>query len=51
VQQSRWITKGQPRAAAGNPKLQAEIFSDDAIKAKRNTSAVEVAPTCWWPRA
>jgi peptidyl-prolyl cis-trans isomerase D len=27
-----------------NPKLQAEIFSDSSIKAKRNTSAVEIGP-------
>ncbi len=27
-----------------NPKLVAEIFSDNAIKAKRNTAAIEVAP-------
>ena len=46
VQQSQWISKGQPAVPPhlSNPKLQAEIFSDDAIKAKRNTSAVEVAP-------
>jgi peptidyl-prolyl cis-trans isomerase D len=41
----QWLTKGQPAAPPlGNPKLMAEIFSDDAIKAKRNTSAVEVLP-------
>jgi peptidyl-prolyl cis-trans isomerase D len=28
-----------------NPKLLAEIFSDNAIKAKRNTAAIEVAPS------
>lgn len=45
VQQSPWITKGLPAGPAlANPKLQAEIFSADAIKAKRNTSAVEVGP-------
>jgi peptidyl-prolyl cis-trans isomerase D len=27
-----------------NPKVQAEVFSDDSIKNKRNTSAVEIAP-------
>jgi len=44
VLQSAWITKGQPLAPPLNsPKLLAEIFSDDTIKAKRNTSAVEVA--------
>ena len=45
VQQSSWIAKGQPSPPPlGNPKLQAEIFSDNTIKAKRNTSAVEVSP-------
>jgi peptidyl-prolyl cis-trans isomerase D len=45
VQVSPWITKGVPGVPVlGNPKLQAEIFSDNAIKAKRNTAAVEVAP-------
>lgn len=46
VQQSGWIPKGG--AAPGvlnNPKLLAEIFSDNAIKAKRNTAAIEVAPS------
>jgi peptidyl-prolyl cis-trans isomerase D len=45
VQQSPWISKGQggPGALA-NPKLQAEIFSDNTIKAQRNTSAIEVGP-------
>ena len=42
---SPWITKGVPSVPVlGNPKLQAEIFSDNTIKAKRNTAAVEVAP-------
>ena len=43
---SPWIVKGQGAQvlALNNPKLIAEIFSDDAIKAKRNTSAVEVGP-------
>jgi peptidyl-prolyl cis-trans isomerase D len=46
VQVSPWIVKGQGSQvhSLNNPKLLAEIFSDDAIKAKRNTSAVEVAP-------
>lgn len=43
VQTSPWITKGQPSVPTlASPKLQAEIFSADAIKAKRNTSAIEV---------
>ena len=46
VQQSPWLSKGAPAPvpALNNPKLQAEIFADDAIKAKRNTSAIEVMP-------
>jgi peptidyl-prolyl cis-trans isomerase D len=45
VQPSPWIPKGAaPVPMLGNPKLQAEIFSDAAIKGKRNTAAIEVAP-------
>ena len=46
VQASPWISKGAPAGSPllANPKIMAEIFSDNAIKAKRNTSAVEVAP-------
>jgi len=45
IQQSAWLTKGMPSSPIlSNPKLTAEIFSTDAIKNKRNTSAVEVAP-------
>lgn len=45
VQQSGWFAKagGAPPVLA-NPKLVAEIFSDNAIKSKRNTAAIEVAP-------
>ncbi len=44
VQVSPWLQKGQPApvGAFKNTKLMSEIFSDDAIKAKRNTSAIEV---------
>ena len=45
VQQSGWISRNAPgNRVLSNPKLVAEIFSDDAIKNHRNTSAVEVAP-------
>ena len=45
VQTSPWLSKGAaPVPALSNPKLQAEIFSDSAIKQKRNTTALEVAP-------
>jgi peptidyl-prolyl cis-trans isomerase D len=46
VQQSGWFSKaGGAPAVLANPKILAEIFSDNAIKAKRNTAAVEVAPS------
>jgi peptidyl-prolyl cis-trans isomerase D len=44
LQTSQWFPKGgAPVPALGNPKLQAEIFSDSSIKGKRNTTAIEVA--------
>ncbi len=44
LQQSAWIVKGQANAGPlGNPKLAVALFSDDAVKNKRNTEAVEVA--------
>ncbi len=45
VEHGDWLNKGG--AVAGplaNPKLQAALFSDEAIKNKRNTEAVEIAP-------
>jgi peptidyl-prolyl cis-trans isomerase D len=42
--QSPWFSKAAPGPVFGNPKLLAEIFSDEAIKAKRNTAAIEVQP-------
>jgi peptidyl-prolyl cis-trans isomerase D len=46
VQQSDWLAKGRGGVGPlGNPKLLAALFSDDAIKTKRNTEAVEVAPS------
>jgi peptidyl-prolyl cis-trans isomerase D len=46
IQHSGWIRKGQPANPPylSNPKLDAEIFSDNSIKSHRNTSAVEVSP-------
>jgi len=46
VRESGWIQRGVPANPPylSNPKLEAEIFSDNSIKAKRNTSAIEVAP-------
>jgi peptidyl-prolyl cis-trans isomerase D len=45
IQQSPLIAKGVPTPGPfGNAKLNKALFSDDAIKNKRNTEAVEVAP-------
>lgn len=45
VEHGDWMSKGGATAGPlANPKLQAALFSDDAIKNKRNTEAVEVAP-------
>ncbi|MEK6591491.1 MAG: SurA N-terminal domain-containing protein [Pseudomonadota bacterium] len=45
VQQSGWITRESASdTRLNNPKLLQAIFSDDVIKNKRNTEAVEVAP-------
>lgn len=45
IQRGDWIARGgQATPPFANPKLMAGIFSDDAIKNKRNTEAVEVAP-------
>jgi len=46
IQQSGWFGKqgGAPPLLA-NPKLLAEIFSSNTIKEKRNTAAIEVAPS------
>ncbi|MGE5493148.1 MAG: SurA N-terminal domain-containing protein [Actinomycetota bacterium] len=46
VQQSGWLAR-QPNPANGplaNEKLLSAVFSEDAVKNKRNTEAVEVAP-------
>lgn len=49
LQQGPWIAKGASMANPalnpfGNQKLNAALFSDDAIKNQRNTDAIEVAP-------
>ena len=48
IQQSGWIIKGaagQPGSPFANPKLAKALFSDDVVKNKRNTEAVEVGPS------
>lgn len=44
VQQSGWISRAAPPPQFANAKLLSALFSDDAIKNKRNTDAIEVAP-------
>ena len=46
VQTTGWIAKSarQELGALDNPKLLAALFSEDALKHKRNTDAVQVAP-------
>ena len=46
VQSTGWIAKSarQELGALDNPKLLSALFSSDAIKNKRNTDAIEVAP-------
>jgi len=46
VRHSDWVRRGMAANPPylSNPKLEAEIFSDNSIKSKRNTSAIEVAP-------
>ena len=46
IEQSDWLTR-QPNpanAVMANEKLLKALFSDDAVKNKRNTEAVEIAP-------
>jgi peptidyl-prolyl cis-trans isomerase D len=45
--QSNWIVKGSTQVAAelANEKLLKAVFAEDAVKNKRNTEAVEVAPS------
>jgi len=46
IQQTGWFAKGGGAPGVlNNQKLLAEIFSDNTIKAKRNTAAIEVAPS------
>jgi peptidyl-prolyl cis-trans isomerase D len=47
LQTSGWISRGAPAPDAGvlaSPRLQGALFAADAVKARRNTDAIEVAP-------
>ena len=44
VQHGMWLSKGQAPAGIWTEKALQAVFSEDALKNKRNTAAVEVAP-------
>jgi len=44
IQQSGWLDKGKPGALPWTDKAMQAVFSDDVLKDKRNSSAVEIAP-------
>ena len=44
VQQGGWLNKGQAPTGLWTDKVLQAVFSEDALKNKRNTAAVEVAP-------
>lgn len=44
IQQSDWLVKGAPAAEPWNAKVLQAIFSDETVKSKRNTAAIEIAP-------
>ena len=44
IQQSAWLVKGAPAAEPWNAKVLQAVFSDDVVKNKRNTAAIEVSP-------
>lgn len=43
IQQSGWLVKGANAAAPWTGKMLQAVFSDEAVKNKRNTAAIEVA--------
>jgi peptidyl-prolyl cis-trans isomerase D len=45
IQKSDWISREGAGGALGNDRLLAAVFSEDVLKNKRNTEAIEVAPT------
>lgn len=44
VQHGVWLSKGQAPAGIWTDKVLQAVFSEDALKNKRNTAAIEVAP-------
>lgn len=44
VRTTPWLSKGMGLPPFNNPKLSQALFSDEVLKNKRNTEAVEIAP-------
>lgn len=44
IQRSGWLTKGQAAAGIWNDKALNAVFSEDVLRNKRNSTAIEVAP-------
>jgi len=44
IAQGPWLVKGVAAGEPFTPKVLEAVFSDDAVKDKRNTAAIEVAP-------
>ncbi|BBI99653.1 peptidylprolyl isomerase [Ferrigenium kumadai] len=44
IEQSGWLVKGAGANAPWTAKMLEAVFSDEAVKNKRNTAAIEVAP-------
>ena len=52
VEQSAWVSRmASDTPLLNNPKLMQAVFSDDVLKNKRNTEAIEVAPNVLAVRA
>lgn len=45
IEQSGWLIKGAPSTEPFGAKLLQAVFSEDVVKNKRNTAAIEVAPS------
>ena len=44
IERSGWLSKGKPDGGLWTEKILKAIFDDEAVKNKRNTAAIEVAP-------
>jgi peptidyl-prolyl cis-trans isomerase D len=45
IEESGWLVKGMPSVEPWNTKILQAVFSEDVMKNKRNTPAIEVAPS------